>query len=120
MNIEAISADESLFQKLARHFEADPPEISGGSKGEVRQLINIEGEFGADVTVRALPIGHRVPILFSQLGKFESGGRIHSLRMTDGVAQVMRQGADREGILIECARVVKKPEDEIAGADVMS
>src|SRR5579862_2075026 len=89
VDVEAVSADESLFQKFSRHPEADAFQISGRRKGQVRELINIKGEFGTDVGVRALAISDRVPELLLELGEPKSGCGIDGLRVSDRIAQIV-------------------------------
>ena len=83
------------------------------------EFLNIECEFGADMSVRALAVGHCVSILALELGKFKCRSRIDRLGMSDGVAQIMRERTDRERVLVNGVRVVEHPDNEISGPDVV-
>ena len=58
MNIKSISINESLFQELPWYVETNRSQIRGRSKCLVGDFFNIECEFGSNVTVRTLVIGH--------------------------------------------------------------
>src|SRR5579862_1594068 len=89
VNVEAVSADEGLFQELPGHFETDPLQIGRRSESQVREFINVKSKFGANVGVRAFAISDRISEFLPEFGKFQSRSRIDSLQMSDRVAQIV-------------------------------
>src|SRR5579862_8257498 len=90
MNIESVGIYESLLQKPTRHLKPDEPQIGRRGEFSIRQFLYIKCEFGSNVSVGALAIGHTRSILPFQFRKFLRSGWIDRLRMSDGVAQIMR------------------------------
>jgi hypothetical protein len=58
-------------------------------------------------------------IFFFEFGKFDRDGEIDRDAVADGVADVMREGADGEGEFVGGVRVAKQADDEVSGADVV-
>src|SRR5579864_3595966 len=120
VNIKSIGVDESLLQKFPGYLEADMTHIGGRSEVLVGKFADVKGEFGSDMPVRALIIGHRRAESLLQLGKLDGGRRVDRLRMPQRVSQIVGQSSQSECIFIDRLRVPQKPRHEIAAAHVVS
>jgi len=83
-------------------------------------LIDVEGELGLDVGVRVLSVVDVGTISLLEFGKFDRDGEIDGGAVADGVADVMREGADGEGELVGGVGVTEEADDEVSRADVVS
>src|SRR5215471_100102 len=118
-DIETVGVSESFFEKFAGHTETDGAQVSRRRKFEIGELLHVKGEFGSNVTVRTLAVGDGGAVLAFQPGERDGGGGIDGLRMPDRVAEIVRQGADRERIFVQRACVLQHPDDKISRANVV-
>ena len=58
-------------------------------------------------------------VFFFEFGKFDGDGEIDDGAVTDGVADVVREGADGKGKLVGSVGVAEEAKDEVSGADVV-
>ena len=58
-------------------------------------------------------------VFLLEFGKFDRDGEIDGVAMADGIADVMREGADGEGEFVGGMGVVEEVDDEVPGANVM-
>ena len=119
VDIKSIRRQESAFQKLAWHLETDKAQIRWWRKGFAAEFFNVECEFGANVTMRTLIVGHGRPELASQFGKFHRGRGIDGLGMTNRVSQIVRQGADGKRKFVHRVGIAKEPGDEVARTSIV-
>ncbi len=117
--VESVGLEERLAQKRPGHFEADVLEVSGRGEATLAELVDVEGELGLDVGVRVLSVVDGGAVFFLEFGKFDRDGEIDGGAVADGVADVMREGADGEGELVGGVRVAEEADDEVSGADVV-
>jgi hypothetical protein len=82
-------------------------------------LVDVEGELGLDVGVGILSVVNVVAVLFFEFGKLDGDGEIDRGAVTDGVADVVREGADGEGEFVGGVGVAEEANDEVSGADVV-
>ena len=75
-------------------------EICGGGEVAFAELIDVEGELGLDVRVRALGVVDDGTVLLFKAGKFDGDGVVDGVAVAYGVAYVMRQRADGEGEVV--------------------
>lgn len=59
-------------------------------------------------------------VLRFELRELDGDGGVDGFGVSDGVADVVREGADGEGEFVGGFRVAQKVEDEVSGADVVS
>jgi hypothetical protein len=59
-------------------------------------------------------------VFFFELWEFDGDGGVDGFGVSDGVADVVREGSDGEGEFVGGFRVAQKVEDEVSGADVVS
>ncbi len=69
--------------------------------------------------VGTLSVVDRVAIFFFELGEFDRHGVVDGRAVTDGVADVVGEGADGEGEFVGGVGVVEEAENEVSGADVV-
>jgi hypothetical protein len=117
--LETIGFKESFTQERQRNLEADELCVGGGSEAEFAELVDVEGKLSLDVGVGVLSVVDGGSISLFQLGELDGDGEIDCGAVTDGVAYVVREGADGEGELIGSLCVVQERENEVAGADVV-
>ena len=117
--VEAVGLEERLAQKVAGHFEADEFEVVGGGEATLAELVDVEGELGLDVGVGVLSVVDVGAVFFFEFGKFDGDGEIDGGAVADGVADVVREGADGEGELVGGVGVAEEADDEVSGADVV-
>ena len=107
--------------KLARgHLKTDVAQVVDGREAVMSDLVDVEGELGLDVLVLALGITDGVAVFHAELGELDGDGAVGGLRMPDGVADVVRQGADGEGELVGVAGVAEEVDHKVAGPHVVS
>ena len=82
-------------------------------------MHDVERELDDDVLVRCLRVGHDVAELALELGIHDRHGDVDRFRMTAGVVGVVGERAEREGELVDVARVAQQRFDEVARADVV-
>ena len=58
-------------------------------------------------------------VFFCEIGKLDGDGVVDGGAVSDGVADVVREGADGEGEFVGRLSISQKSEDEVAGADVV-
>jgi len=63
----------------------------------MRDLVDVEGEFGLDVLVLPFRVTYRRAVFGAEFGELNGNGNVGGFGMPDGVADVMRERADREG-----------------------
>src|SRR5579862_2018464 len=119
MSVDTIGADERALQSFAGNFKSDGAQVSGRGKFLICQLVDIKGKFSSDMTVRTLIVGYTSSELMLELGKLNRSRGIDGLRMADRIANVVRQGADGEGVFVDVLSVAEQVGDEISGADVV-
>jgi len=119
VDIKSVGFRERLLQKFSRNLEADITQIGWRRKSVIGEFIDVEGKLGSNVAVRALAVRHRVSVLALQIGEFDRSGGIDSFRMTDSVAQLVREGSDGECVLVDRAGISKEAGNEVGGAGVM-
>ena len=117
--VEAVGLEEGLAQKVSWHFEADEFHVFGRGETTLAELVDVEGELGLDMSVRGLSVADVGAISLLEFGKFDGDGEIDSNAVADGVADVMREGADGEGELVGSVRVAEEADDEVSRADVV-
>jgi hypothetical protein len=117
--IEAIGFEEGLAEKIAGDLEADVTEISRGSEAELAELIDVEGELGLDVGVGVFGVVDGGAVAPFEPGELDGDGKVDGGAVADGVADVVREGADGEGELVGGLGVAEEREDEVSGADVV-
>jgi hypothetical protein len=83
-------------------------------------LVDVEGEFGLDMGMCVFGIVDAWAIPLFELRELDGDREVDGGTVADGVADVMRERADSEGQLVGSLRVVKKGENEVAGADIVS
>jgi hypothetical protein len=71
------------------------------------------------VGVRVLCVVDVGAIFFLEFGKFDRDCEIDGEAVADGVADVMREGADGEGELVGGVGVADEADDEVSGANVV-
>jgi hypothetical protein len=112
--VEAVGLEEGFAQKVSWYFEADVFDVGGGSEATLAELVDVEGELGSDVSARILSVVDVRAISHLELGKFDGDGEIDGEAVADGVADVMREGADGEGELVGGVGVAKETDDEVS------
>lgn len=94
-------------------------EVRCGRQPMMSQLIDVEGELGADVRVWILIIGDRLAVLSCQLRKLKRRRWVDALAVPDIVAQIMRKRSNRKCQFIDIVRIPEQRGDEVAGANIM-
>jgi hypothetical protein len=117
---ETIGFKESLAQERGGHLEADELCVGGGSEAAFAELVDVKGKLGLDVGVGVLRVVDGGSVSLLQLGELDGDREIDCSAVADGVAYVVREGADGEGELIGGLCVVEERENEVAGAYVVS
>ena len=69
--------------------------------------------------VRILSVVDVAAVLFFEFGKLDGDGDIDDGAVTDGVADVVREGTDGEGEFVGGVRVAEEADDEVSGANVV-
>ena len=69
--------------------------------------------------VGVLRVINVVAIFFFEFGKFDGDGEINDGAVADGIADVVREGADGEGEFVGGVGVAEEVNDEVSGADVV-
>jgi hypothetical protein len=82
-------------------------------------LIDVEGELGLDVGVGTLGVVDALAVFVFELGKLDWDGEVDRGTVADGVAEVVREGADGESEFVGGLRVAEEAGDEVSGADVV-
>ncbi len=83
-------------------------------------MVDVEGEFGLDVSVRVFSVVDVRAVFFFELGKFDRDGEIDGGAVAYSVSDVMREGADGECELVGGVGVAKEADDKVAGSHVVS
>ena len=117
--VEAVGLEEGAAEEGSGDVEADVAEVRRGSEAALADLVDVEGELGADVGVLAFVVGDDGAVLLFELGELDGDGLVDGLGVADGVADVMRESADGEGQFVGSFGIVNEAEDEVAGADVV-
>ena len=94
-------------------------EIRGGWEAVLAELVDVEGEFDADVLVFALGIVDRWAVFLRELGKLDGNGAVGGIGVSDVVADVVRERSDGEGEFVGVMSVAKKAGDEVSRADIV-
>src|SRR6202011_2428586 len=97
------------------HCEADAVEVSLRRKTTLGDVVDVERKLGAHVLVLALGVVNVWAVLRGRVGKRLTDRKIHSFRVTDGVAQVMRERANRKREIIGVLGIPKQRPDEVSG-----
>jgi hypothetical protein len=116
---ESVGLEEGLAEQSAGDFEADVPEVRRGGEAALAELVDVEGKLGSYVGAFVLRVVDDGTVLLFELGELDGDGMVDGGAVADGVADVVREGADGEGELVGGLRVVQKGEDEVPGADVV-
>ena len=117
--VEAVGLEERLVQKVSGDFEADEFCVGGRSETSLAELVDVKGELGLHVGVGIFCVIDVGAVFFFEFGKFDGDGEIDDSAVTDGVADVVREGADGKGKLVGGVGVAEEAEDEVSGADVV-
>jgi hypothetical protein len=72
-------------------------EVVGGGEAALAELVNVEGELSLNMGALALREVDDGAVFFFELGKLDGDGMVDGGAMSDGVADVVREGADGEG-----------------------
>jgi hypothetical protein len=118
--VEAVGLEERLTEKGSWDFEANKFQIVVWGKTSFAELIDVKGELSLNVSVGILGVVNVWAIFFFEFGKLDGDREIDSHAVTDGVADVVGEGADGEGELIGGMRVAEEADDEVSGPDVVS
>lgn len=89
VEVDAVGLKESAAEQGYRDGEADVLEVGGGSEMALADLVDVEGEFGADVGMLVLIIGDDGPIFFAEFGKFDGDSFVDRFGVADGIADVV-------------------------------
>src|SRR5580700_3129439 len=116
---DAVGVVKGAGKQRQRNLEAHMAEIAGGREARMPELIDVEGELGADVRVGILFVRDDRAVLRFEPGKFQWDGNVNRVAMADRIANVVGERAKREGQLVDVVRFVNQVGDEVAGADVM-
>jgi hypothetical protein len=119
VKVETISLVEGGAKQLPGDFETDVFEICGGGQTVFAELIDVEGELGLDVGVRAFGIIDQGTEFRLKPGKFDGNGVVDGVPVTYVVADVVREGSDSEGEIVSVLGIAQEAEDEVAGADIV-
>lgn len=102
-----------------RYAQANVAQVWQRREAMMCDLVDIKSKLGLDVLARALCVVDDATEFVSESRKFNRDGKVSSLGVADGVADVVRERADGEGQLVCVAGVAKEVDDEVPGADVM-
>ena len=94
-------------------------EVGGGGEAAFTELIDVEGELGADVGVRVLLVVDDGPVFFGELGKLDRNGEVDYFAVADAIGDIVGEGADGEGEFVGSFGVAEQALDEVTGADVV-
>jgi hypothetical protein len=117
--VEAVSFEERLAQKVSWDFESNVFDVGGRGEATLAELVDVEGELGLDVGVGVFGVVNVGPVSFFEFGEFYGDGEIDCGAVADGVTDVMRERADGESELVGGVGVAEKTDDEVSGADVV-
>src|SRR6185437_15686140 len=115
---QAVGLIEGERELPGRNLEADVAKVPDRSEAMVGNLIDVEGELRPDMLLLALGVVHDIAVAPLQLWKLHRHGNVGSLRVADGVADVVRKRADGEGEFVRVAGIPEQVDDEIAGTHV--
>lgn len=82
-------------------------------------MVDVEGEFGLDVSVRVFSVVDVGAVFFFELGEFDRDGEIDGGAVAYSVSDVMREGADGECELVGGVGVAKEADDKVSGPYVV-
>jgi len=80
----------------------------------IGRLDDVKGEFHHDVALRILDVGDFVAEPRAQLGIFDRHGAIDAERMASRVGDIVGEGAERKGVLVDITRIANQRLDEIS------
>jgi hypothetical protein len=105
--IEPIGFEERFAEKRAWDFETDKLRIVRRGEAVFAELVDVEGEFGLDVSVRGLSVVDDRAVLFPKLGKLNRNGVVDDVTVPDIITDVMGDGADGEGEFVGGLCIIK-------------
>jgi hypothetical protein len=117
--VEAVGVVEGAGEQRDGDGEADVVEVFFGREAVLGDVVDVEGELGADVLVRAFGVVDVGAVLGGERGELDADGGVDGLGVADGVAEVVGERADGEGDIVGVFGVAEEGADEVAGADVV-
>ena len=90
-DIEPVRVVKGAGEQRDGYGEANMVQVFLRREAALRDLVDVEGKLCAHMLVRPLGVVHRCAILRGQLGKLLRDRRVDRVRMTDRIAQVVRQ-----------------------------
>jgi hypothetical protein len=100
-------------------LETNVAEIGGWGEAAFAELVDVEGELGLDVGVGILGVVDGWAVGLLEFREGDGDGDVDGGAVTDGVADVVGEGADGEGEFVGGVGVAQEAEDEVSGADVV-
>ena len=117
--LQAIGFTESGLQKASRDFEPDKIVVLRRGIAPLRHLQNVKAKFGAYVCERIILVSDGVAEFLFQIWIQDRNGSIRGDAMAIVVGGVVRQRAEREGVVVDVLGVVQQSTDEISAADIV-
>ena len=117
--METVGVEKRAVEHRFGYLEADEIVVRLRRVIVFRHLHHIETELSFQMRGRVLCIGDLRAILGLQFRVHDGHRKIHRDGMAVIIAGIVRQGAEREGVLIEVLRLVNQGVDEVAAADIM-
>ena len=99
-DVQSVGVVVCACQQRHGDGEADVVQVTLGSQAVLGNLVDVEGELGADVLVRALGIVDVGAVLHGQRGELGANRQVDRLCVADGVAHVVRERANGEGNIV--------------------
>jgi len=129
-NVDAAAGSSEVFgdavgavvgeRKLTdRDAQADVAQELERREAVVGDLVNVEGEFGLNVLMTPLGVVDDAAVFAGKGGEFNGDGEVCGLGVADGVADVVREGANGEGEFVWIFGEAEEVDDEISRTDVM-
>ena len=119
VHLQAVDVEEGALEHRLRDLKADEALIHVRDIGAARRLDDVERELDHHVIGRRVRIGDDVAELGAKFWKHQRDRAVHRLGMADVVGGVVRERAEREGVLVDVVRLAQHRLDEIAGAHVV-
>src|ERR1700733_3409341 len=117
--VDPVGLIEGQRELANRNVHPDVAQITNRGESALRNLVDVEGELYLDVGVLALGVIHGGAVTCLKLWKLKGDSAIGSLRMTNGVADVMGKRTHCEGELVGILGIAKERKDKVAGANVV-
>ena len=115
---QTVSLLEGPFEQRSGNLKPDAIVVLVGSVAVLRYLRHIKPEFRLYVRPGIVLVCDAVTVFGAQLGESQRHRAIDE-RMAAVIGGVMRQRAQREGVLVEVGSPPDKAGDKVTGADIM-